>query len=310
MKRQALLLWLLLPFAWLSAQTATISGTVTDTSGIGQGNLAFTVFAFDSSSTVFTQVITDPAGSYSVQIPVSNPVTGTPVFFLYDNCIDPGFTDSLGFITNNITYNFTACGSGGGFCNATFSAIPQGPSSLTVDFSPTVQGYTSYDWIFGDGNSSNQVSPTHTYANPGTYTVLLAIVDNVTGCVDTSDQTIIVPGTGGGGNCIAIFTSSNNGRRSFTFSPFLPIPGLNYNWSFGDGNSSNAMTPTHVYAADSTYDVCLIISDPVSGCSDSVCIPLTVGTPPPPCNISFFPFQSPSNGQQVTFYPSDTNFVS
>jgi PKD repeat protein len=69
-------------------------------------------------------------------------------------------------------------------------------SKPTVDFtvnnpitcSPTVQfteltqnGATSFEWSFGDNTKSTAANPTHTYANPGTYTVKLKAC-NAIGC--------------------------------------------------------------------------------------------------------------------------------
>jgi gliding motility-associated-like protein len=55
-------------------------------------------------------------------------------------------------------------------------------------------GAISYLWNFGDGSadsSSAEVNPEHVYANPGTYTVMLATV-NDQGCPDTAWNTIVV----------------------------------------------------------------------------------------------------------------------
>jgi hypothetical protein len=43
----------------------------------------------------------------------------------------------------------------------------------------------TYFWSFGDGTSSNQAFPSHTYAVPGTYVICLTITDN-NGCTSTS----------------------------------------------------------------------------------------------------------------------------
>ncbi len=48
----------------------------------------------------------------------------------------------------------------------------------------------TWDWDFGDGNTSNQQEPTHTYAASGVYTVRL-IVTNTIGS-DTTFQTVVV----------------------------------------------------------------------------------------------------------------------
>ncbi len=52
----------------------------------------------------------------------------------------------------------------------------QGSAPLAVAFTPVFAGeVTSYEWQFGDGGTSSDRSPTHTYAAPGSYTVGLTI---------------------------------------------------------------------------------------------------------------------------------------
>ena len=62
---------------------------------------------------------------------------------------------------------------------------------LTVEFTNLSGNATSYAWDFGDGNTSNENNPTHTYATAGTYDVTL----NATylDCTDTETQSITVP---------------------------------------------------------------------------------------------------------------------
>ena len=51
-----------------------------------------------------------------------------------------------------------------------------GDAPLTVDFTDQSTGNpTSWNWDFGDGNTSTAQNPTHTYNNPGTYTVTLTV---------------------------------------------------------------------------------------------------------------------------------------
>lgn len=57
---------------------------------------------------------------------------------------------------------------------ADFSVTPTtGSAPILVVFSPQVQCATVWSWSFGDGTTSNQSSPSHTYKMPGTYTVSL-----------------------------------------------------------------------------------------------------------------------------------------
>jgi len=58
-------------------------------------------------------------------------------------------------------------------------------------------GVTSYQWDFGDDQIGSGASATHTYQNPGTYTVTLSVRDAV-GNIVTDSMTVTV--TGGGGN--------------------------------------------------------------------------------------------------------------
>lgn len=49
----------------------------------------------------------------------------------------------------------------------------------------------TYDWNFGDGNTSNQQYPVHTYSQIGNYAICLSIAD-ANGCADTFCHTISV----------------------------------------------------------------------------------------------------------------------
>lgn len=75
---------------------------------------------------------------------------------------------------------------------ASFTASPtSGAAPLKVQFKDTSTGSpSSWAWDFGDGASSAQQSPTHTYDQPGTYTVTLTAA-NASGS-DSAHQTVQV----------------------------------------------------------------------------------------------------------------------
>jgi hypothetical protein len=64
-----------------------------------------------------------------------------------------------------------------------------------VAFANTSAFASSFVWDFGDGETSTEISPVHTYLNPGTYTVQLI----ATACerADTAVSVITVPGSVG-----------------------------------------------------------------------------------------------------------------
>ncbi|MDG1333849.1 MAG: PKD domain-containing protein [Crocinitomicaceae bacterium] len=63
---------------------------------------------------------------------------------------------------------------------------------------------------------------------------------------------------------------------------------VDWNWNFGDGNTSVLQDPSHTYAADGVYDVTLTVTD-ASGCQDSITEPVIVATP------QLIPSASPSS---------------
>jgi hypothetical protein len=74
-----------------------------------------------------------------------------------------------------------SCGTASGlktdYFKADFSAdLKSGSAPLTVQFEDWSFGEPdSWSWDFGDGGSSTQQNPIHTYRNPGTYTVFLTV---------------------------------------------------------------------------------------------------------------------------------------
>lgn len=65
--------------------------------------------------------------------------------------------------------------------DAIYASTTSGPSALPVDFTADVSGdlddfnNLTYIWDFGDGGSSNDVAPTHTYESNGSYQARLTI---------------------------------------------------------------------------------------------------------------------------------------
>jgi PKD repeat protein len=63
-------------------------------------------------------------------------------------------------------------------------------NGMTVSFTNNSQNTNTHTWSFGDGNTSTAVSPVHTYASPGAYTV--SLVSNTGQCADTETQVVIL----------------------------------------------------------------------------------------------------------------------
>jgi len=64
-------------------------------------------------------------------------------------------------------------------------------NALTVNFTNNSTNATSYLWDFGDGNTSTEENPIHTYATAGSYDVNLTAFNQT--CEDNTEQQITVP---------------------------------------------------------------------------------------------------------------------
>ena len=119
----------------------------------------------------------------------------------------------------------------------------------------------THAWTFGDGGSSSDVNPTHTFATAGTFTVTLTVTDPQSFTSTVSHQV----------------TVTHLPVASFTFSPnpgirTLPVAFVNtssdadgalvsYQWSFGDGGISSDPNPSHSYDTTGTFPVQLTVTD-------------------------------------------------
>ena len=123
---------------------------------------------------------------------------------------------------------------------------------------------STYLWNFGDGNSSSQANPSHSYASAGNYTVTLTVTDNLgsentastTAQISTVNQapTVVINGPYTGEQNTAISFSSNG-----TYDADGSI--ATYLWSFGDGTTSSQANPSHSYSTAGDYSVSLTVTD-------------------------------------------------
>ncbi|HRK79975.1 MAG TPA: PKD domain-containing protein [Saprospiraceae bacterium] len=143
--------------------------------------------------------------------------------------------------------------------NAPAAMFTSNVSGSTVSFSNTSQAGSTFSWNFGDGQSSADSSPTHTYALPGTYTVQL-IATNACG-TDTATAAVLIIALPQ-----AAFTANvTTGCTPLTVSYNSAGSGgvLTYAWSFPGGQpaTSNQAAPTVTYQTAGTYDVRLIVGN-------------------------------------------------
>jgi PKD repeat protein len=153
---------------------------------------------------------------------------------------------------------------------ANFNYAPTAPApGQTIQFSDTTTGHpTSWSWSFGDpasgsANSSTLQNPSHVFASPGTYSVVLSA-------------------TGAGGTGLrnkAINVAAGALAADFIYAPVPPAAGKDvqfsdastggpttWSWDFGDpdsgaANSSNFQNPSHAFSRPGLYSVVLTVSN-------------------------------------------------
>lgn len=193
-------------------------------------------------------------------------------------------TDSSGCSTNtNAQYQYVDVNGP----KASFYESSQNTTiTLPVYFYNNTNNYNSsstiYHWQFGDGATSSDYSPTHSYNKPGTYTVQLVAINPATSCSDTTSQVIVV------NNFISAFSLTNNYLTGIGCPPLLvKMTNNSYNytsvkWDFGDGTTADNLNyPSHIYEQPGKYIITLYVYGP-SGLTgtfkDSVRIQLPQGS--------------------------------
>jgi gliding motility-associated-like protein len=153
----------------------------------------------------------------------------------------------------------------------------------------------SWQWMFGDGSTSTQQNPQHTYGNWGAYNVTLQVT-NSAGCMsDTTIEVLVRPLP------VALFMAEGQCAGAPTQFTDLSSTALGsigaWQWDFGDGGTDTVQHPTHTYLSGGTYTVTLVVSNNF-GCSQTLVQSIAVFNSPT-ANYSAYPVFCPAG--QVTF---------
>jgi len=153
------------------------------------------------------------------------------------------------------------------------------PSTLTL-MANIIQSepIATYEWNLGDGTTSNQATPRHTYANTGKYAISLKVT-TVNGC--TASYTLpaaLITNEPPTAFFNAIPTSACV-LQNIQFNNLSTGNITRYLWNFGDGNRSPLQNAVHAYSDTGNYTVTLLVSN--NGCNDSIVLKNLVRVNPP-----------------------------
>jgi len=216
------------------------------------------------SDSTTTSSYTDSSGKVNGLVP-ANEVLKMNV---YDTCAIVYSKDIGPFSINTDLGNINVTRSN---CNlsrtvAGFTYDVSGSSvPVPVNFSNTSTNSTAWIWDFGDGGTSTEQSPSHTYSTAGDYTVKLI----ASGAVNT-DSTLQI---------LHLLNQPTVAGFTYSFSGSNPPLTVNFSntstnatgwaWDFGDGTTSTAENPSHTYSSSGDYTVKLIASGAINTDSTS-----------------------------------------
>jgi PKD repeat protein len=190
----------------------------------------------------------------------------------------------------------------------TVNTVPQTSFTITTGglqagMNNLSMGATTYAWTFGDGGTSTEVNPTHTYSAPGNYDVVL-IATNACGST-TYTQLAMITGTPPSPNYT---TSASVGCTPFTvqFTDASVGSPTSWAWSFAGGNpaTSTSQNPSVIYSAPGNFDVSLSVTNIFGTQTMTWTEAILVGLPP------MASFTALHQNGVVTFTNSSSNSTS
>jgi len=150
------------------------------------------------------------------------------------------------------------------------ASTTSGTAPLAVNFVATVTDSTghvvSYQWDFGDGQTSAAVSPSHSYVAAGTFTARATITDSngLSGGASVSIGVSAAPGHLPPQVSVTASPQSGSAPLTVNFGSTASEPGgqiVSYRWDFGDGGSSPSASPQHVFTSPGNFAALLTVTD-------------------------------------------------
>ncbi len=232
----------------ISLNDTICEGETTSISAVATGgNGGPYAFSWNSLSDITAQVNVSPISTTSYVVTVN------------DGCGTPAVNAATTILVNPLPV-------------VDFTPVPaSGCAPLIVLFdnnTTSVTNGTSFTWYFGDGFNSNDIEPSHTYTEPGFYTVILKAVSSE-GCINELVQNDVIE--------VFPVPDANLAVSPMVGSilyPYINFTDLSHgatiwNWDFGDGSAfGTEANMQHTYEQTGNYPITLYVMNDY-GCSDT-----------------------------------------
>lgn len=196
-------------------------------------------------------------------------------------------------------------------CEADFTVETSGLTITVADASAAGAGDSILAWYYtiDGGISVNTPGFTYTFDSPGWHVICL-MIETAGDCTDEKCEEVFIDADST--DCFVDFDYFTDGLTAEFVAETDPEEYLEITWYFGDGSTSTAPLPLHIYGAEGTYEVCVSVLF-ADSCSASVCYPVVIDTGEADCtaslevwsadglDIHFFGWVEPES-DEVTYY--------
>ncbi|MBL7811909.1 MAG: gliding motility-associated C-terminal domain-containing protein [Bacteroidetes bacterium] len=159
---------------------------------------------------------------------------------------------------------------------AKFDVVPRKvcmPAPMNFFQQNAITAGKRFEWIFGDGNTSNLPNPVHTYTTAGKYTVKLRVLDTAS-CNKADSMTLDVEALAGPDGSLTVNTDLCDSKVK------MQLSGSGFDtaqWILGDGIVAFGKKVEHTYAPGK-YDIKVYLVNNSSGCRDTLGKSITINT--------------------------------
>ncbi|MBI4211284.1 MAG: PKD domain-containing protein [Deltaproteobacteria bacterium] len=148
-----------------------------------------------------------------------------------------------------------------------------------VAFDPDGGSLAAYNWNFGDGSTSSETEPLHSFSTPGAHVVTLTVQDNENETCDAA-MTVVVTSTNNDPPAVRIqasglvtLTGADYGISFIAMAEDAESDQLTYLWNFGDGTSATTRVANKTYSSAGEYQPSVTVTDSAGNSSSAhVCV--------------------------------------
>jgi PKD repeat protein len=217
---------------------------------------------------LLSTIQTNDEGVFSIEL-TFNDDSEYYIVSTVDLCLNENLSSVITTANADVTVNFETCfpEEESTLCNANFHNYTDSISSLTIHFLDQSEG-TIIEWLwdFGDGSTSDEQNPIHSFQESGNYNVsLTAKTQNIEDTysfevyVEDTSETVEVNDT----LSAYFYTYSDSSENILTvsFYEYTNDQDVSRLWDFGDDNTSTTENPLHTYDTEGTYMVTLTVTN-------------------------------------------------